>query len=48
MLECLILGDSIAVGTANYRKECASYSVGGYNTWQWNRKFANHPLTALS
>lgn len=48
MLECLILGDSIAVGTANYRKECASYSIGGYNTWQWNRKFANQPLLAKS
>jgi lysophospholipase L1-like esterase len=48
MLECLILGDSIAVGTANVRKECVSYSIGGYNTWQWNHKFNNNDLTAKS
>lgn len=48
MLDCLIIGDSIAVGTANVRKECVSYSIGGYNTWQWNKKFVNHDLTAKS
>lgn len=48
MLDCLILGDSIAVGTANVRKECVSYSIGGYNTRQWNRKFVNKDLTARS
>jgi lysophospholipase L1-like esterase len=46
MLDCLIIGDSIAVGTANVRKECVSYSVGGLNSWQWNRKFADKDLTA--
>jgi len=46
MLDCLILGDSIAVGTANVRKECVSYSIGGYNTLQWNKKFADKDLTA--
>lgn len=46
MLECLIIGDSIAVGTANVRKECTSYSVGGLNSSQWNKKFAYHDLTA--
>lgn len=39
MLDCLILGDSIAVGTANVRQECVSYSTGGWNTWQWNRHY---------
>ena len=39
MLDCLILGDSIAVGTANVRQECVSYSHGGWNTWQWNKKY---------
>ena len=48
MLDCLIIGDSIAVGTANVRKECVSYSIGGYNTQQWNRKFINKDLTARS
>ena len=48
MLECLILGDSIAVGTANVRTECVSYSVGGINTMQWNKKFSDKQLMAKS
>jgi lysophospholipase L1-like esterase len=39
MLDCLIIGDSIAVGTAMYRPECVSYSRGGWNSWQWNRDY---------
>ena len=35
MLECLIIGDSIAVGTAMARPECVSYSKGGWNSWQF-------------
>jgi lysophospholipase L1-like esterase len=47
MLECLILGDSIAVGTKMFApKECVSYAKGGYNSWQWNKKWGNHPLDA--
>jgi lysophospholipase L1-like esterase len=46
MLECLILGDSIAVGTHQFRPECASYSKGGWNTWQWNRDYLKNDLTA--
>jgi hypothetical protein len=41
MLDCLILGDSIAVGTHMVKQECVSYSTGGYNTWQWNKKYPN-------
>jgi lysophospholipase L1-like esterase len=48
MFECMIIGDSIAVGTAHVRTECVSHSVGGYNTWQWNKKFADTDLTAKS
>jgi len=48
MLECLIVGDSIAVGVAQVRTECVSYSIGGYNTWQWNKKFKNVDLSAKS
>jgi hypothetical protein len=45
MLECLIIGDSIAVGTKMFApKECVSYSKGGYNTWQWNKRWGNTPL----
>lgn len=35
----MIIGDSIAVGTAMYRPECVSYSRGGWNSWQWNRDY---------
>jgi lysophospholipase L1-like esterase len=47
MLECLIIGDSIAVGTKMFAPtECVSYSKGGWNTWQWNKKWGNTPLDA--
>ncbi len=39
MLECMIIGDSIAVGTAMARPECVSYSRGGWNSWQWNKDY---------
>ena len=39
MLDCLILGDSIAVGLHQVRKECVAYTQGGINTWQFNRQF---------
>ncbi len=40
MLDCLILGDSIAVGTHQFRKECSSVSKGGINSWQFNKDYA--------
>ena len=47
MLECLIIGDSIAVGTKMFApKECVSYAKGGFNTWQWNRKWGSFKLEA--
>ncbi len=47
MLECLIIGDSIGVGTKMFApKECVSYSKGGYNTWQWNKRWGSTPLEA--
>lgn len=46
MLECLIIGDSIAVGTHQFSKHCAEYAKGGINTWQWNRTYQNKDLTA--
>jgi lysophospholipase L1-like esterase len=39
MLECLIVGDSIAVGTAQVRPECVSYSKSGWNSWNWNKDY---------
>jgi lysophospholipase L1-like esterase len=46
MLECLILGDSIAVGTHSFRTECVAHAKGGRNSWQWNRDYLNKDLTA--
>jgi|LauGreDrversion4_2_1035121.scaffolds.fasta_scaffold00863_27 lysophospholipase L1-like esterase len=47
MLECLIMGDSIAVGTALVRPECVSYSKGGINSHQWlNTNVGKSPYIA--
>lgn len=41
MLECLIVGDSIAVGVSQVRKECLSYAKSGINSSNWNRSYLN-------
>jgi lysophospholipase L1-like esterase len=46
MLECLIIGDSIAVGTHQARPESVAYAKGGWNTWQWNREYLKKDLSA--
>lgn len=46
MLECLVIGDSIAVGTHQYRQECVAYAKGGINTHQWNVKYRHENLTS--
>jgi lysophospholipase L1-like esterase len=47
MLECLIIGDSIAVGTAKFRPECVTYAKGGINSHQWvNQNVSKLPLQA--
>jgi lysophospholipase L1-like esterase len=47
MLECLILGDSIAVGTKMFApRECVSYSESGINSRQWNLRWRWAPLQA--
>lgn len=38
MFECLIMGDSIAVGTQMFDKECALIAKGGINSYQWVNK----------
>ncbi len=49
MLDCLIVGDSIAVGVANVRTECVSYAKGGINSYQWlNQNVGKTPLLAKS
>ena len=39
MLECLVVGDSIAVGTQQFAKHCELRGRGGINTWQFNRMY---------
>jgi lysophospholipase L1-like esterase len=46
MIECLVLGDSIAVGLHQQMPQCESLSKGGWNTAQWNRDYLRHDLTA--
>lgn len=38
MLECLIVGDSIAVGVSQVRPECQSIAKSGINSRDWNSK----------
>jgi len=52
MLDCLILGDSIAVGTHQTRKECVAIAKGGINSWQFNKNnsgefYANTVIISL-
>jgi len=47
MFDCLIIGDSIAVGTHQFKPECVSYSKGGINSHQWiNQNISKLPLNA--
>lgn len=36
MLDCLILGDSIAKGIGQVRTECVTYAQSGINSRDWN------------
>lgn len=38
MLECMIIGDSIAVGVSQIRTECKAITKSGINSTDWNRK----------
>lgn len=46
MLECLIIGDSIAVGVHTQRWECTALAKSGWNTYQWNSDYLNRDLNA--
>jgi len=46
MIDCMIIGDSIAVGTAMARPECVSLSKGGINSSQWNKQNAGNNVVA--
>jgi len=47
MIDCLILGDSIAVGTQQFRPECAIMAKGGINSQQWRKKYLQSDSGAL-
>jgi len=46
MIECLILGDSIAVGTQMVARQCQLVGQTGINTSQFNHLYSNNVLTA--
>jgi lysophospholipase L1-like esterase len=46
MIDCMIIGDSIAVGVTRERPECVAYAKGGINTHQWNKQYGNKDTTA--
>jgi len=46
MLECLIIGDSIAVGTAQHRPECAVIARVGITSKSWVNKNIAKELSA--
>ena len=48
MLECLIIGDSIAVGTHQFRPECVAYAKSGITSLGWNKQYGNKNLDAES
>ena len=39
MIDCLIIGDSIAVGTHQFKPECRAVARGGINSWQFNKTY---------
>lgn len=42
MLDCLIMGDSIAVGTHMFKQECTAIAKGGINSWQYNKQYVQN------
>jgi len=46
MLECIILGDSIAKGISQHYHECKNYSVVGISSSGWNKTFSRVDLEA--
>ena len=46
MIDCMILGDSIAVGVAQQRPECVAYAKVGINSRDWVNKNITKDLSA--
>jgi lysophospholipase L1-like esterase len=48
MIDCLILGDSIAKGISQVRTECVAYVQSGINSKDWNDVFVKQIKPARS
>ena len=48
MIDCLILGDSIAVGTHQFRTECALQAKVGITSRAWNSTYISYMPRAKS
>ena len=47
MIDCLIMGDSIGVGTHMMMPQCTAYAKGGINSYQWvNSNMNKAPFVA--
>ena len=46
MIDCLIIGDSIAVGAKSFRPDCVAYAQSGITSHGWDKKFGHKDLTA--
>jgi len=42
MIECLIMGDSLAVGVGQVRKECVTYAKSGINSYDYVNRHVLH------
>jgi lysophospholipase L1-like esterase len=42
MLECLILGDSLAVGVGQVRTECVTHAKSGINSYDYVNRYLLH------
>lgn len=46
MIDCMIIGDSIAVGIAQHRQECIAHATVGITVEGWMRKYSHIDLHA--
>ena len=46
VMECLIMGDSIAVGVKMFRPECVEYARGGITSQGWNKQYGDRDMKA--
>ena len=51
MFDCMIIGDSIAVGVSHFRRECVVHAKSGWNSERWNKDYlaaaSAHPVQTV-